>query len=92
MKVGTAGATLDPWNTEQPWSAHRESSFGYTKVSASHSVLHVVYLRTNLTVGDEFWISKSILALFFFFAFLRFFASHPDSFDLTKVLNSASHQ
>lgn len=57
--VGTAGATSDPWLEQPAWSAHRETSFGYTKVIASHTSLRVVYMRYNHTIGDEFWVKRS---------------------------------
>jgi len=77
--VGTAGATSDPWLERPSWSAHRETSFGYTKVIGTHSSLHVVYTRYNRSIADEFWITKSYqfspayifaIAMFCFFTVL----------------------
>jgi len=56
--AGTGGADSDPWLPQPQWSAHRESSFGYTRFTATHTTLHVQYIRTNYTTGDEFWIQR----------------------------------
>lgn len=52
---------MDGWMEKPKWSAHRESSCGYTKVTATRTKLHVTYIRTDNSIGDEFWISKSML-------------------------------
>jgi len=61
--VGTGGASLDNWMTPKPhWSAHRESSHGYTKFHVSSTTLHIMYRRIDGTLGDEFWISKGAIS------------------------------
>jgi hypothetical protein len=57
--AGTGGATSDEWMALPTWTAHRESTHGYTKVHASPSNLRVVYRRIDGSIGDEFWISKT---------------------------------
>jgi len=56
--VGTAGASLDDWLAQPAWSAHREASFGYTKLTAEPHRLVVQYTRLNLSIGDQFVIVR----------------------------------
>ncbi len=57
---------MDGWMEKPEWSAHRESSCGYTKVIATRTKLHVTYIRTDSSIGDDFWISKSMLYSYLF--------------------------
>ncbi|KYR01805.1 Purple acid phosphatase [Tieghemostelium lacteum] len=74
--VGTGGADTDPWLPNESWTAHRESTSGYTKITAHKHTLQIIYNRINGTVGDQFIIRNlsdssftsshsSILILFF---------------------------
>jgi len=61
LLVGTAGATQDPWSDVRPtWSLHRELGVGYVNlhVFSNHSLL-VRYLRSNNTIGDQFWLIRT---------------------------------
>eukprot|EP01132_Coremiostelium_polycephalum_P002654 gene2654-3294_t len=57
--VGTGGATSDPWMDQPKWSAHRETTTGYTKITASKHQLDITYLRWNQTIGDSFIIKNN---------------------------------
>lgn len=90
LQVGTAGASLDTWLEQPEWSAHREASFGYTKLEGSLHSLKVVYIRQNLTIGDEFHISKGTLLLPFHLSFC-FPTASPPHLLLILVSSSPSH-
>eukprot|EP01133_Synstelium_polycarpum_P011177 gene11177-13021_t len=59
LLVGTGGAHTHDWLDAPPWSVHRESSYGYTKITINPYQIHVTFQRLNGTIGDYFTITKS---------------------------------
>ncbi|GAM21282.1 hypothetical protein SAMD00019534_044570 [Acytostelium subglobosum LB1] len=57
--AGTGGADLDPWMDYPSWTAHRESSVGYTKFKATYDRLDVTYLRVDGSTGDSFVLHRN---------------------------------
>eukprot|EP01091_Cochliopodium_minus_P014269 TRINITY_DN4812_c0_g1_i1.p1 TRINITY_DN4812_c0_g1~~TRINITY_DN4812_c0_g1_i1.p1 ORF type:complete len:472 (-),score=130.45 TRINITY_DN4812_c0_g1_i1:27-1406(-) len=62
LLVGTGGIDLDGWTSTVPpnYSAFRELSNGFVKVSVQKKVINVKFVRTDKTVSDEFFIMKDI--------------------------------